>query len=143
VSGQCDLPQIVDALSAAGCFTRTLHGGKQERDQDRDDRDGHQQLDERETGPVNSAWIRSGHVGHLISSNDSNNSIIAGPGDGAFLPRAVTSLLGEEHEKGRDSPALTAELETLAEGGQLWSKSLDRQPFGVSVLAEYFIIYRG
>jgi hypothetical protein len=52
-------------------------------------------------------------------------------------------LLGEEHEKGRDRPVITAELETLAEGGQLWSKPLDRQPFGVSVLAEYSIIYRG
>jgi hypothetical protein len=42
---QAKLLEVVDALNAPG----RLHGRQQEGEQDRDDRDHHQQLDQRET----------------------------------------------------------------------------------------------
>ena len=55
VQGQADLLEVVDALDAAGGLARRLHGGQQQRDQDRDDRDDDQQLDQREGGATMSS----------------------------------------------------------------------------------------
>ena len=52
VQGQADLLQVVDALRPPGRLAGGLDGGQQQRDQDRDDRDHHQQLDQREAGPA-------------------------------------------------------------------------------------------
>ena len=49
VQGDAELLQVVDALRAAGRLARRLHGRQQQGDQDGDDRDHHQQLDQRET----------------------------------------------------------------------------------------------
>ena len=48
VAGQANLLEIVLALHSRGRFADLLNGGQQEADQDRDDRDHHQQFDERE-----------------------------------------------------------------------------------------------
>ena len=47
VHGNTDLFQVAFALSPSGCFTSLLNGGKQECDEDGDDRDHHQKLNER------------------------------------------------------------------------------------------------
>jgi hypothetical protein len=44
---------MVGTLDAVGGFAYALHGGQQERNQDRDNGHDHQQLDERET-----RWLR-------------------------------------------------------------------------------------
>ena len=49
VHGDPELLQVVDALGAAGGLAGRLHGGQQEADQDRDDRDHDQQLDQGES----------------------------------------------------------------------------------------------
>src|SRR5262249_13844872 len=49
VKRQADLLQVVAALGPGGRFADLLDGGEEQSDQDRDDRDHHQQLDERET----------------------------------------------------------------------------------------------
>ena len=48
VDGQAELLEVVDALRPPGRLARRLDGGQQQGDQDRDDRDHHQQLDQRE-----------------------------------------------------------------------------------------------
>jgi len=48
VHAQADLLQVIDALRPPGRFARGLHGGEQQRDQDRDDGDDHQELDQGE-----------------------------------------------------------------------------------------------
>ena len=50
VDGQADLLQVVLALHAGGGLADLLDGGQEQADQDRDDRDHHQQLDQREPG---------------------------------------------------------------------------------------------
>jgi hypothetical protein len=47
--GQSDLLQVVHALRPPRRLARRLDGGQQQRDQDRGDRNHHQQLDQRET----------------------------------------------------------------------------------------------
>ena len=49
VHRQADLLEVVDALHAPGRLPRRLHGGQEQRDQDRDDRDHDQQFDQRES----------------------------------------------------------------------------------------------
>src|SRR5262249_43666768 len=44
--GQADLLQVVHALRAAGCFTRSLHGWQQQRDEDANDRNHDEQFDQ-------------------------------------------------------------------------------------------------
>jgi hypothetical protein len=48
VQGKCDLFEVVLALDSPRCLTRSLHRGEQYCDQDSDDRDDHQEFDERE-----------------------------------------------------------------------------------------------
>src|SRR5581483_6252773 len=48
VGGQADLLEIVRAAHSGGGLADLLDGGQQQADQDRDDRDHHQQLDQRE-----------------------------------------------------------------------------------------------
>ena len=48
--GQAELLEVVHALRAAGRLACRLHGGQEQRDQDRDDRDHDQQFDQCETG---------------------------------------------------------------------------------------------
>ena len=45
VQGDADLLEIVAALHSPGSLASGLHGRKQQRDQDADDRDDHKQLD--------------------------------------------------------------------------------------------------
>lgn len=49
VEGQAHLLQIVLALGAAGRFPRLLDCGQEQSDQDRDDRNDHQQLNQRKS----------------------------------------------------------------------------------------------
>ena len=51
VQGQAELLEVVGALHPAGRLARRLHRGQQQRDQDADDRDHHQQLDQRKRRP--------------------------------------------------------------------------------------------
>ena len=60
VDGQADLLEVVDALRPPGRLAGRLHGGQQQGDQDRDDRDHHQELDERE------AATKTGLHGNLL-----------------------------------------------------------------------------
>src|SRR5262249_53760623 len=46
---ECELLEVIGALSAASGFLRTLRGRQQQRDQDGDDRDDDQELDQGET----------------------------------------------------------------------------------------------
>ncbi len=63
VQCQAKLFQVVAALAAAGGFAGLLHGGQQQRDQDRDDRDHDEQFDQSEP-----ATTGSGHeLVHAIS----------------------------------------------------------------------------
>ena len=50
VHRQADLLQVVDALDPPGRLACRLHGGQQQGDQDRDDRDHDQKLDQGESG---------------------------------------------------------------------------------------------
>jgi hypothetical protein len=45
VNGDADLLEVVGALHACGGLADLLHGGQQQPDQDRDNRDDDQQLD--------------------------------------------------------------------------------------------------
>ncbi len=47
VQRQAELFQVVFALSAAGGFPRLLHCGQEQGNQDRDNRDDHEQLNQR------------------------------------------------------------------------------------------------
>ena len=49
VHRQAELLEVVDALRPPRRLAGRLHGGQQQGDQDGDDRDHHQQLDQRET----------------------------------------------------------------------------------------------
>jgi hypothetical protein len=49
---QAELFEVVGTLTPPGRLTTLLHGGQQHGDQDRDDRDHHQQLDQGESGSV-------------------------------------------------------------------------------------------
>jgi hypothetical protein len=51
VQRQAELLDIVRALDPPRCFPCRLHGRQQQRNQDANDRNHHQQLDERETAP--------------------------------------------------------------------------------------------
>src|SRR5262249_16218412 len=51
VQGQRDLLEVVGALRASGGLAHLLDSGEQQADEDRDDRDHHQQLDQRESFP--------------------------------------------------------------------------------------------
>jgi hypothetical protein len=52
VQREADLLDVVGALRAPRRLPRRLDGGQQQGDQDNDDRDHHQQLDQRETGSL-------------------------------------------------------------------------------------------
>jgi hypothetical protein len=65
VQRQAQLFHVVAALRAAGRFTRLLDRGQQQGDQDRNDRDHHQQLNERKSPwmsrpPVERCRLRHG-----------------------------------------------------------------------------------
>jgi len=47
VHGEAELLQVVGATDAVGGLAHLLHGRQQQADQDRDDRDHHQQFDQR------------------------------------------------------------------------------------------------
>ena len=49
MQGQRQLLEVVLRLRPGGRLADLLHGGQEQADQDRDDRDHHQQLDQRET----------------------------------------------------------------------------------------------
>ena len=49
VAGRAQVAQVIGALASSSGFAGGLHGGQQQRDQDPDDRDDHQQFDERKT----------------------------------------------------------------------------------------------
>jgi hypothetical protein len=51
VQAEADLLQVVRTLHPPGRLTRRLDGGQQQGDQDGDDRDHHQEFDERESTP--------------------------------------------------------------------------------------------
>src|SRR5262249_39351234 len=51
VEGETDLPHVVGALDAASGVADLLDRWKQQSDEDADDRNDHQQLDEREARP--------------------------------------------------------------------------------------------
>ncbi len=69
MSGQGELLEVVDALGTAGRLAGSLHGGQQECDQDRDDRDHDQKLDQGEAGLLPAADDGFHHVESLISEN--------------------------------------------------------------------------
>ena len=75
VQGQADLLEVVDALGAAGGLAGRLHGRQQQADQDGDDRDHHQQLDQREA-PSSSGLILL--ADRLISSFLGRRSAVRG-----------------------------------------------------------------
>jgi hypothetical protein len=52
MGGETQLFEVVFALSAAGGFAGLLNGWEEQSDEDRDDRDHHEQFDERETTPI-------------------------------------------------------------------------------------------
>jgi hypothetical protein len=52
VSGQTQLLQVVFALGTTSGFASLLDGRQQQRHKNRDDRDHHQQFDQRETTPI-------------------------------------------------------------------------------------------
>jgi hypothetical protein len=65
VNGNAELLQIIPALRAAGGFARLLDGRQQQGNQDRDNRDHHQQLNERERSepvprPLQWTWREHG-----------------------------------------------------------------------------------
>jgi hypothetical protein len=51
VKSDAQLLEIVSALGASGRFPGRLYGGQEQGDQDGDDRDDHEQFDEREAIP--------------------------------------------------------------------------------------------
>src|SRR5262249_36159960 len=51
LAGQADLLEVVGALGAGGSLADLLDGGQEQADEDRDDRNHHQQLDQRERTP--------------------------------------------------------------------------------------------
>ena len=57
VQGDAELLQVVDALGATGGLAGRLDGGQEQGDQDGDDRDHHQQLDQREAANVAAAGL--------------------------------------------------------------------------------------
>jgi hypothetical protein len=56
VAGKAELRDVVDALGAAGGLTSSLDGGQEQRHQDTNDRDDHEQFDERETAGT---WMQA------------------------------------------------------------------------------------
>ena len=52
MQSQADLLEVVGALSPPGRLTGRLHGGQQQGDQNRDDRDHHQQFDQGESASI-------------------------------------------------------------------------------------------
>jgi hypothetical protein len=52
VNRDAELLQVVRALRPGGGLADLLNGREEEADQDRDDRDHHQQLDQREAAPL-------------------------------------------------------------------------------------------
>ena len=52
VQGEADLLEVVGAFHAGGGLPHLLDGGQQQPDQHGDDRDHHQQLDQRERRPA-------------------------------------------------------------------------------------------
>ena len=62
VEAEADLLEVVQALRPGGRLADLLDGGQQEPDEDRDDRDHHQQLDQREGPPAPTAVSGRGHV---------------------------------------------------------------------------------
>jgi hypothetical protein len=64
VQRQADLVQVVLALEACGGLADLLDGGQEHADQDRDDRDDHQQLDQGEgTAVTHGRTLRGGANG--------------------------------------------------------------------------------
>jgi hypothetical protein len=59
VERDADLVQVVGAADPAGGGADLLDGGEEQADQDRDDRDHHQQLDQREAVPAAGRRIRA------------------------------------------------------------------------------------
>src|SRR5262249_32355118 len=57
--GQRDLLQVVDALRAAGGLARRLDRGQEQRNQDGDNRDDHQQLDQRKASSTHGKGSRT------------------------------------------------------------------------------------
>jgi catechol 2,3-dioxygenase-like lactoylglutathione lyase family enzyme len=70
VQGQTHLLEVVAALGPAGRLPRLLHRRQQQGDQDRDDRDHHQQFDQREPvsrGFSTSTGLRTDHCWNSFS----------------------------------------------------------------------------
>jgi hypothetical protein len=59
VQAQADLLAVVLALNAGGRFADLLDGGDEQADEDGDDRDHHQQLNQREATPGRCPGARS------------------------------------------------------------------------------------
>ena len=57
-----ELLQIIDALNPPRRLARRLNGGKQQGNQNGDDRDDHEKLDQRERTPM--TWNRDGILEH-------------------------------------------------------------------------------
>src|SRR5262245_50074187 len=63
VAGQADLPEVVGALRSGGGLAGLLDGGEEEPDEDGDDRDRHQQLDQRKCPSGTTATTTPGLTG--------------------------------------------------------------------------------
>ena len=63
VQGEADLLEVVDALGTPGRLARRLHGGQQQGDQHGDDRDDHQQFDQREASTFHGSGSLQGWEG--------------------------------------------------------------------------------
>jgi hypothetical protein len=61
VQGERDLAKIILALSATSGFPRLLHGGQQQRNQNRDNRDHHQQFNDREATTATTSEMGAWH----------------------------------------------------------------------------------
>jgi hypothetical protein len=95
--GDSDLLQIIGTGDAATRFPRALYGRKQKRNQDSDDRDDHQQLDERKpTGASRHGRPSESAFGHRQSHRGAPlpfTSIETGPREG--VNESVRNCRGE------------------------------------------------
>ena len=86
VQGQAELLEVVGAVHAAGGLADLLHRRQQQADQDGDDRDHHQQLDQREAAPPGGRYWNVRH--RCMLSRRRRDSL---HGSGSGLPASIRS----------------------------------------------------
>ena len=103
---EADLLQVVLALGPGGGLADLLHGGQQQADQDGDDRDDHQQLDERERGT-------DAGLHHTLLLLDGTESIERLEGETTASPSLFAQIWARIKNKRKESRAHFGSLKWL------------------------------